>query len=245
MSWVFLFLIGAILTRGAGCTYNDMVDMNYDRQVVRTRTRPLVLGIATKKNAAVWIFIQLLLALGVLLCLPQRIFWPALSVMVIVALYPWVKRVSHFPQIVLGLAFNWGVILGAMAQERHLSFKAIFLYLAGVFWTLGYDTIYAHQDIEDDLKVGVKSTAIFFGDYSSLFIAGFYALFWLFLNLAGILSHVHIVFYCIVAPLIILTFYRLYQLNLNDPQACLVAFKQNQYIGIIVTMGFAIAKWIK
>jgi 4-hydroxybenzoate polyprenyltransferase len=244
LSWVLLFLMGAILTRGAGCTYNDMVDVDFDRHVERTRSRPLAAGVVTKRGATLWMGIQLLLALGVLLCLPTRLFWPALSIMLVVVLYPWVKRFSYFPQVVLGLAFNWGAILGGIAQEGRVSLSAILLYVAGIFWTLGYDTIYAHQDIEDDLRVGVKSTAIFWGLHSKKFITFSYGFFWGFLMLAAAFAHIHFVFYGLMLPVIGLVFYRLHQLNLDNPQACLVAFKQNQYIGLIIAMGLLIAKWV-
>ena len=244
VQWGFLFLVGAILTRGAGCTYNDMVDIDFDRHVARTRSRPLASGVVTKRQASAWIVVQLLLALGVLLCLPSQVFWPALWSMVLVALYPWAKRFTYFPQLILGFTFNWGVFLGAIAQEGTLSFKAFILYCAGICWTLGYDTIYAHQDIEDDLKVGVKSTALFWGEQSKAFITISYALFWVGLLIAAALSATRPVFYALVFPLMTVTFYRLYHLKVNNPQACLVAFKQNQYIGGLVAVGLALAKWI-
>ena len=242
--WVLLFLLGALLTRGAGCTYNDMVDVDFDRRVARTRTRPLAAGAVTKPQALLWMALQLFLAFGVLLCLPFELFWPALGVMGLVALYPWVKRFSYFPQVVLGLAFNWGALLGGIAREGRISLSAALLYLAGVFWTLGYDTIYAHQDREDDLRVGVKSTAIFWGERSKAFLTLSYGAFWSLLFLAGVLAGGSPAFFALMLPLVGFVFYRLSHLDLNNPQACLVAFKQNQYIGFIIAMGLMMTKGI-
>ena len=158
---LFLFAVGAIAMRGAGCTYNDLVDREIDAQVARTRSRPLPSGQVTPARAPSSSCSALcLVGLVVLLSFNSTTIWLGLGVIPIVALYPFVKRFSHWPQAVLGLAFNWGALLGWPAVLGRLDWPAIVLYAGAVAWTIGYDTIYAHQDREDDDLIGLKSTAL-------------------------------------------------------------------------------------
>jgi len=159
-----LILIGSIAMRGAGCTYNDIVDSDLDAQVERTRGRPLPAGLVSKRQAWAWLVVQCLIGLVILLLLPNRLSQiVALASLPLVAAYPFMKRIWGFPQVWLGLTFNWAVLVASAAALGSLGWPIIILYVGLAFWTLGYDTIYALQDIEDDAMVGIKSSAISFG----------------------------------------------------------------------------------
>ena len=159
LKWVALILIGAIAMRGAGCTYNDIVDQDLDAQVERTAMRPLPAGTVTNKQAWIWVFAQCALGLGVLLCLPRLAQIISLCSIPLVAAYPFMKRITWWPQLWLGLTFNWAVLVAYAAKTETVSLPLLVIYAGLIFWTIGYDTIYACQDIEDDMKIGVKSTA--------------------------------------------------------------------------------------
>ncbi len=158
-----LFTVGAVAMRGAGCTYNDILDRDIDAKVARTALRPLPSGAVTLKQAWIWLLAQCAVGLGVLLCLPDFAKLVALGAIPMVALYPLMKRITWWPQVWLGLTFNWGVLVAAAATRGEITQADALLYGALVFWTLGYDTIYAIQDREDDALIGVKSTALRFG----------------------------------------------------------------------------------
>jgi 4-hydroxybenzoate polyprenyltransferase len=158
-----LFAVGAVAMRGAGCTYNDILDQDIDAKVERTALRPLPSGAVSNRQAWVWLLAQCLVGLGVLLALPRLAQYVALGAIPMVALYPLMKRITWWPQIWLGLTFNWGVLVAAAATQATLSAADLVLYVGLIFWTLGYDTIYALQDREDDALIGVKSTARRFG----------------------------------------------------------------------------------
>ena len=161
--WAVLILIGAIAMRGAGCTYNDIVDQDLDKQVERTALRPLPAGTVTTKQAWVWTFAQIGVGFLVWLCLPLLAKGIALLALPLVAAYPFMKRITWFPQVWLGMTFNWAVLVAYAAKTGGVSTPLFILYLGLIFWTVGYDTIYACQDIEDDAMVGIKSTARKFG----------------------------------------------------------------------------------
>ena len=165
--FAFLFLLGAIIMRGAGCTLNDIVDRNYDGLVARTKGRPIPSGRVSVKQAQIFLVSQCLLGLVILLQFNPYTIVLASASLLIVVIYPFMKRVTHWPQLVLGLAFNWGALVGWSAVQNSLAWPPLVLYLGGIFWTLGYDTIYAHQDKEDDVLIGVKSTALQFGENTS------------------------------------------------------------------------------
>ena len=162
--FALLFLVGAIVMRGAGCTLNDIVDRNYDGRVARTKGRPIPSGRVSVKQALIFLAAQALLGLAILLQFNSHTVVLAMTSLLIVAIYPFMKRITNWPQLVLGLAFNWGVLVGWSAVHGSLSWPPVLVYLGGIFWTLAYDTIYAHQDREDDVLIGVKSTAVHFGD---------------------------------------------------------------------------------
>lgn len=163
LKWAALILIGAIAMRGAGCTYNDIVDQGLDAQVERTALRPLPAGTVTSKQAWAWVFIQCFIGLLVLLCLPRHAQIISLLSIPLVAAYPFMKRITWWPQLWLGLTFNWAVLVAYSAKTGEIGLPLIILYIGLIFWTVGYDTIYACQDIEDDAVIGIKSTARRFG----------------------------------------------------------------------------------
>jgi 4-hydroxybenzoate polyprenyltransferase len=170
-----LWFVGAIAMRGAGCSFNDFVDRDIDAKVARTAGRPIPAGLISPKQALAWTFGQCFVGFIVLLLLPRPAQIVALLAIPMVAAYPFMKRITWWPQVWLGLTFNWGVLVGYCAVMGQLDSPALWLYLACVLWTIGYDTIYAQQDIEDDALIGVKSTARLFGDKAQFWVRGFYA----------------------------------------------------------------------
>ncbi len=175
-AWLALaFVVGAVAMRGAGCCLNDIVDRNIDAKVARTRSRPIPSGAITVRQAVACMAGLCLVGLAVLLTMNGAAIAIAFGSLVFVAIYPFMKRVTYWPQLFLGLAFNWGALVGWAAQAGGLGWPAVWLYLAGICWTIGYDTIYACQDKEDDALIGVKSTALRFGAWTREWVAGFYA----------------------------------------------------------------------
>ena len=171
-----LFGIGALAMRGAGCTYNDIVDRKVDAQVERTRGRPIPSGAASVPAAAGWLIFQALIGFAVLITFNVFAIWLGVASLALIAAYPFMKRITWWPQLWLGLAFNYGALLGWAAATGRLSVAPLLLYAGGIFWTLGYDTIYAHQDTEDDALVGVKSSARWLGNRTSSFLYTTYAM---------------------------------------------------------------------
>src|SRR5690242_10574468 len=164
LAHVALFFVGAFVMRGAGCTWNDIVDRDLDARVERTRSRPIPSGQVSVRAAAVFLVAQALLGLAVLLQFNTFTIWTGIASLAVVAVYPFMKRITYWPQIVLGLAFSWGALMGWPATFARLDWPAFVLYAASIAWVIGYDTIYAHQDREDDALIGIKSTAILFGE---------------------------------------------------------------------------------
>ena len=172
---IALFFIGAFAMRGAGCTWNDLVDRNLDGLVERTRLRPIPSGQVTVAEATVFMGLQALLGLSVLLQFNRFTVFTGLASFSVIVIYPFMKRVTYWPQIVLGLAFSWGALMGWPAAFGQLDWPAIVLYAGSISWVIGYDTIYAHQDRDDDLMIGIKSTALLFGENTRPMLASFYA----------------------------------------------------------------------
>ncbi len=199
-AYIFLLGLGAVAMRGAGCTYNDIVDRELDAQVARTAQRPLPAGTVSLRNAWLFLFAQCGVGLGVLLSLPRPAQLVALLAIPLVAAYPFMKRITWFPQAWLGLTFNWGALVGYAAAAHALHFNAYFLFAGLAVWTFGYDTIYALQDVEDDALIGVKSTARFFGRASRIAIAVSYALC---IGLVGYACFLSVIFaYAISGPIV-------------------------------------------
>jgi len=228
-----LFAIGAVLMRSAGCIINDIVDRGFDAQVERTKNRPLASGKISIKQALVILALLLVLSLFVALLIGEQIIFMAFFALPLVITYPFMKRITWYPQLFLGLTFNFGALMGYVAVKEQIELSAILLYIGGIFWTLGYDTIYAHQDKNDDIKIGVKSTALKFGNESKKFIGIFYflsILFWLF---AGIK----------LIAIIAISIHFLWQLktvNLDDIKSCNKIFRSNFVAGLLLFIGMII-----
>jgi 4-hydroxybenzoate polyprenyltransferase len=231
---ILLFAVGAVVMRAAGCTYNDIIDKDIDARVARTQGRPLPSGQASEKAATIFILVLCLIGLAVLLSFNARTIWLGLAVIPIVALYPLVKRFSYWPQAVLGLAFNWGALVGYAAVLRRLEWPAVVLFAGAVAWTIGYDTIYAHQDREDDALLGLKSTALKFGRATKIWLSGFYALAWVGITAAGLLAGAEIVFLVGMGAAGAHLFWQVATLDIDDPDNCLRRFQSNRDFGLIV-----------
>ncbi|AJY45280.1 4-hydroxybenzoate octaprenyltransferase [Martelella endophytica] len=238
---LFLFWIGAVAMRGAGCTYNDLVDHEIDSKVARTRSRPLPSGRVTRRQAKIFILLQALTGLVVLLCFNLFTIVLAIASLAIVALYPFAKRFTDWPQFVLGLAFSWGALVGWSAVFGSLSAPALLVYVAAVLWTIGYDTIYAHQDKEDDALIGVRSTARLFGDNTLPFLIFFYGAM---LALMAVAFHLAGLGWPAFAGLVggggILA-WQLVVLDINDGDQCKRLFLANHPVGMAIFAGLVVA----
>ncbi len=232
--WVVLFGIGAVLMRGAGCVINDLFDRDFDAQVARTADRPLASGAIRVRAALVFLAALLLVSLAILV--QFNIFAMAVGALslLLVVPYPLMKRITWWPQAWLGLTFNWGALLGWAVVAGELPPAALVLYAAGFFWTLGYDTIYAHQDKEDDALVGIKSTARLLGDASRPWIAGFYAVCVVLLAVSAWLSGLAWPFWVGLALGAAHLAWQTARIDFDDPKDCLEKFKSNRDFGLIL-----------
>ena len=232
--FAFLFLLGAIIMRGAGCTLNDIVDRNYDGLVARTKGRPIPSGRVSVKQALIFLVGQCLLGLVILLQFNFYTIVLASASLLIVAVYPFMKRITHWPQLVLGLAFNWGALVGWSAVQGSLAWQPLVLYLGGIFWTLGYDTIYAHQDKEDDVLIGVKSTALQFGENTTGWLIIFFVLALVSIDAALWLAGATFIAHMGVALAAFHTAWQVTRFEINNSALCLRLFKSNREFGLII-----------
>jgi 4-hydroxybenzoate polyprenyltransferase len=237
---VALFFVGAFAMRGAGCTWNDIVDRDLDSRVERTRSRPIPSGQVTVGQAAVFLIAQALIGLVVLLQFNSFAIWTGIASLAIVAIYPFMKRLTYWPQIVLGLAFSWGALMGWAATFGRLDAPALWLYAGAISWVIGYDTIYAHQDREDDALIGVKSTALLFGDRTKPMLGVFYGLAVVLIAVSGIGAHAGISFALGLAAFAGHLGWQIWRLDVNDPDLCLALFKSNRDAGLILFAGLVI-----
>jgi 4-hydroxybenzoate polyprenyltransferase len=237
--YLLLFLVGAFVMRGAGCTYNDIVDRDYDARVARTAARPIPSGQVSV--AAAFAFLVALCLVGLLVLLQLNRFTVALgaSSLLLIAIYPFAKRYTFWPQAVLGLTFKWGALVGWAAVTGALALPALALYAGSVLWTIGYDTIYAHQDKEDDILVGVKSTALRFGEATPRWLAGFYAGAVILWGAAGLLAGAGGVLLLALVPAAIQLAWQVRTLDIEDPGNCLARFKSNRLVGWLLLGGLA------
>ena len=240
-----LFAIGATVMRGAGCTYNDIVDRDLDARVARTRNRPIPSGQVSLRNA--WLFIALQGAAGLAVLLQLNRFSIVLSAcsLALIAIYPFLKRVTWWPQAWLGLTFNWGALVGFAAKTGHLSPRAFLLYAACLFWTLGYDTIYAQQDKEDDALAGVKSTARLFGRHSKSWVTLFYLIALLLLIGAARGIAPKPAFAVFVFGVGGHFLWQISRFEIHSSSACLAVFRANRDAGAVIALGFLYAAWIQ
>ncbi len=240
--------LGAFLMRGAGCTWNDITDRDFDAAVARTKSRPIPAGQVTPRQAFVWLVVQALIAFGILLTFNLTAILLGILSLLPVAIYPFAKRFTWWPQVFLGIAFNWGALLAWTASTGSLGWPAVFLYLGGVAWTLFYDTIYAHQDTEDDALIGVKSTARLFGAATKLWLRGFLMATVVLLGLAVILALVPggnvLALVLGIAGVWAMGWHMLWQLSqldIDDPALCMRLFRSNRDTGLILAGFFLIA----
>jgi len=244
--WLFaLFAIGAVVMRGAGCTYNDICDKNFDAQVARTRDRPLPSGEVSTLRAWLFLAMQLVIGLLILLALPPFAVVVGATSLVLVFTYPLMKRITFWPQLFLGFAFNWGALLGWAAIAGPLTAPPILLYLGGIFWTLGYDTIYAHQDKRDDPAAGVKSTALRLLFVSRPWIAVFYVATVAFFALSGIADGLSWPFVVGLAAGAAQLAWQIWDVDLDDPRDCLAKFRSNRLFGWLVLAGILADQWFR
>lgn len=238
MEWLLLLLLlGAVLSRSAGCILNDLADRKLDAQVERTRLRPLASGAVSVRHALWLLLILLLGALGVALLLPRMVLYLSVLALPMIALYPFMKRITWWPQLFLGLTFNLSALIGWASVTETLAMPALWLYVAAVFWTFGYDTIYAHQDIEDDKRVGIKSSARALRQHNALVISMAYAMVVVCLIAAGMTANAAPLYYWGVSGAAWHFFWQIARFNPINPHSAGRLFKSNVVVGVCVSAG--------
>ena len=237
-----LFAAGAIVMRGAGCTYNDIVDRDFDARVARTADRPIPSGQVSVRQAVVFLGGQLLAGFLVLVLLSATAIALGILSLVLVFTYPLMKRVTWWPQFFLGLAFNWGALMGWAAVRDGLDWPAVLLYAAGILWTLGYDTIYAHQDKEDDALIGVKSSARRLGDRTRPALYLFYAATVILLVASGVAAGLGTVYHLFLVAGAAQLAWQAWRVALDSPADCLAKFKSNRVFGWLVLAGIVASR---
>jgi 4-hydroxybenzoate polyprenyltransferase len=231
---IVLFFIGAFAMRGAGCTWNDLVDRDLDAKVERTRSRPIPSGQVTVAEATGFMLAQALIGLLVLIQFNRFTVITGLCSLLVVAIYPFMKRITYWPQIVLGLAFSYGALMGWPAAFSRLDWPAFVLYAGSISWVIGYDTVYAHQDREDDLLIGIKSTALLFGENTQPTLAAFYSGAVVLIGAAGLLAGGRLIFLLGLAGFAAHLAWQVMRLDINDSPHCLKQFKSNRDAGLIL-----------
>src|SRR4051794_13173259 len=232
-----LFLIGAFAMRGAGCTWNDITDRDLDAQVERTRSRPIPAGQVSVAQAAGFLVLQALVGLAVLLQSNRFAVGCGVASLVIVAVYPFMKRVTYWPQIVLGLAFSWGALMGFAVTFGRIDATALVLYAGSIAWVIGYDTIYAHQDAEDDALIGIKSTALLLGARTRPALVVFYGLAVALIGMALALAGAGWMAWLGLAAFAAHLVWQISRLEIGDPALCLRIFKSNRDAGLLLFAG--------
>ena len=238
---LLLFFLGAVAMRGAGCTYNDLVDHDIDQAVARTRSRPLPSGRVTRRQAKIFMGLQALVGLAVLLQFNLFTIGLGIASLVIVAVYPFAKRFTDWPQFFLGMAFSWGALMGWAAEFANLSLAPVALYVGAIAWTIGYDTIYAHQDKEDDALIGVRSTARLFGERTRQWLVGLYGLTVVLMALSFWLAGVGILAWLGLAAAALMFAWQIRTLDIDDPEQCLALFKFNHVVGFAIFLALVLA----
>jgi len=238
LNYMLLFFLGSVLMRSAGCIVNDIVDKDFDRKVIRTKSRPIASGMISVTQSLIYVIILCALALLILIQFNFLTIILGMSSMFLAFTYPFMKRFTYWPQLFLGLTFNWGIIMAWTSMNNDISFEIILLYIAAIFWTLGYDTIYGAQDIADDEVIGLKSTSIKFKKNIKFFVCISYLitstlLMYLFLKELG-----KNMFSLLILLFIISLIYQIISFNKNKPKTCLNSFKINNYSGLLLFLSF-------
>ena len=234
LKYIILFFLGSILMRSAGCIFNDIVDRNLDKKVLRTKERPIASGKITVLTAFIYIFVLCLIALFILLQFNWLTIILGAASMILAIVYPFMKRITYWPQLFLGLTFNWGIIMGWTSITNSISIEPIILYFAAIFWTLGYDTIYGLQDIHDDEIIGVKSTSIKFKNNVKVFVGTCYSLFVLCILILGLLMEIDKYLLALSTFFILSLIYQIKIFKTDNPKSCLFSFRINNLTGLLI-----------
>tara|TARA_Y100000590_G_scaffold60909_1_gene64964 strand:+ start:600 stop:1463 length:864 start_codon:yes stop_codon:yes gene_type:complete len=234
IKYIVLFFLGSVLMRSAGCIFNDIVDRDLDKKVQRTKTRPITSGKISIVEAFIYIILLCLTALLILLQFNLLTIVLGMGSMVLAFAYPFMKRITYWPQLFLGLTFNWGIIMGWTSIINSISIEPIILYFAAIFWTLGYDTIYGLQDIHDDEIIGIKSTSIKFKNNVKIFVGTCYSLCILFILILGLLMEINKYLLPLSIFFVASLIYQIKVFKLNNPQSCLFCFKMNNLTGLFI-----------
>jgi 4-hydroxybenzoate polyprenyl transferase len=241
----FLFFVGSILMRSAGCIVNDIADRNFDKKVVRTKNRPIASGKISILLATIYLIILCSLAFLVLVNFNKLTIILAIASMPLAFTYPLMKRFTHWPQLFLGITFNYGLILGWTSINENISLAPLVFYFGAIFWTLGYDTIYGYQDIKDDEIVGVKSTSIKFKNNPKKILFSCYSVTILSLIFLGFIMNFNFIYFLfLIFPFVHLFFFQLIKLNAKNPNLCLKIFKSNNLLGLIIFLNLLVGKLI-
>jgi len=234
LKYIILFFLGSVLMRSAGCIFNDIVDRDFDKKVKRTKERPIASGKISIVGALIYIILLCLIALLILLQFNLLTILLGMSSMVLAFCYPFLKRITYWPQLFLGLTFNWGIIMGWSSMLNNISIEPIILYLAAIFWTLGYDTIYGLQDMYDDEIIGIKSTSIKFKNNIKVFVGSCYSLCVLFVLILYFMMEIDKYLLILSVFFISTLIYQIKFFKIDNPQSCLVAFRMNNLTGIFI-----------
>ena len=241
----FLFFVGSILMRSAGCIVNDIADRNFDKKVARTKNRPIASGKISILLATIYVIILCFLAFLVLVNFNKLTIILAIASIPLAFTYPLMKRFTHWPQLFLGITFNYGLILGWASINENISLAPLVFYFGAIFWTLGYDTIYGYQDIKDDEIVGVKSTSIKFKNNPKKILFSCYLITILSLIFLGFIMNFNFIYFLfLIIPFVHLFFFQLIKLNAKNPNLCLKIFKSNNLLGLIIFLNLLVGKLI-
>ena len=234
LKYIILFFLGSVLMRSAGCIFNDIIDRNLDKKVQRTKKRPIASGKISISEATTYIVFLCLVALLILLQFNWLTIVLGMSSMTLVFAYPFMKRITYWPQLFLGLTFNWGIIMGWTSMTNSISIEPLILYLSAIFWTLGYDTIYGLQDIRDDEIIGVKSTSIKFKNNVKVFVGSCYCLCILFILIMFLMMEMNKYILLLSIPFVLSLAYQIKIFNIDNPKSCLATFRLNNLSGLLI-----------
>ena len=234
IKYLILFFLGSVLMRSAGCIFNDIVDKDFDKKVQRTKLRPIASGKLSVFEASIYVILLCLIALFILLQFNLLTITLGMSSMILAFAYPFMKRITYWPQLFLGLTFNWGIIMGWTSIANTISIEPIILYLSAIFWTLGYDTIYGLQDMHDDEIIGIKSTSIKFKNNVKVFVGTCYSLCVLFILILSFLMKIDSYFLAGSVLFISTLIYQIKLFKVKDAGSCLMSFKMNNLTGLLI-----------